>query len=88
MGVTELRTNLSAYLRAVARGETITIRDRRRRPVAQLVSVDQSPCLDALERLAATGAMQLGFGKPGTAPRVKARRGRRQVADGVRLDRR
>ena len=32
IGVGELRTHMSAYLRAVARGETVTIGDRRRRP--------------------------------------------------------
>jgi prevent-host-death family protein len=32
VGVRELRAHLSAYLRRVASGETVTIGDRRRRP--------------------------------------------------------
>jgi hypothetical protein len=33
IGVRELRAHLSAYLRAVARGETVTIGDRRHQPI-------------------------------------------------------
>jgi prevent-host-death family protein len=88
VGVRELRTHLSAYLRAVARGETVTIGDRRRRPVARLIPVTRSPEADALERLAAAGVLQRGVGKPGRATRVKARRGRRPVSDLVQEDRR
>jgi len=43
---------------------------------------------EALERLAASGVVQLGVGKPGRAPRVKARRARCQISDLVREDRR
>jgi len=43
---------------------------------------------EALERLAASGVVQLGVGKPRRAPRVKARRARRQISDLVREDRR
>lgn len=38
-GVAELKANLSAYLRRVRDGETITVMDRNA-PVAKLVSVD------------------------------------------------
>jgi len=48
----------------------------------------RTPDLEALERLAASGVVRPGVGKPGRAPRVKARRARRQVSDLVREDRR
>jgi prevent-host-death family protein len=38
-GVAELKANLSAYLRRVKQGETITVMDRNA-PVAKLVGVD------------------------------------------------
>jgi prevent-host-death family protein len=38
-GIAELKTNLSAYLRRVKRGETVTVMDRDT-PVAQLVPVE------------------------------------------------
>lgn len=88
VGVRELRAHLSAYLRAVARGETVTIGDRSRRPVARLVPAKETANGEALERLAASGIVQRGVGKPGGAPRVKARPGRRLVSDLVREDRR
>ena len=39
VGVRELRARLSAYLRSVSNGASITIRDRRHRPVARLVPI-------------------------------------------------
>jgi len=87
VGVRELRTRLSAYLRAVAQGKTITIGDRRRQPVARLVPVVRSADEDALERLAAHGAVQRGIGKPGGKPRVKPRRRGRLASDIVIEDR-
>ncbi|TMA99256.1 MAG: type II toxin-antitoxin system Phd/YefM family antitoxin, partial [Deltaproteobacteria bacterium] len=50
VGVRALRARLSAYLRAVARGQTVTIGDRRRRPVARLVPVERSPDGEHLDR--------------------------------------
>jgi prevent-host-death family protein len=88
VGVRELRAHLSAYLRAVARGETVTIGDRSRRPVARLVPAQETASREALERLAASGVVQRGVGKPGRSLRVKARPGRRPVSDLVREDRR
>jgi len=87
VGVRELRARLSAYLRAVARGETVTIGDRSRRPVARIVPVKQSPEAATLDRLAASGVVQRGRGKPGRAARVRPRRAKRQVSDLVREDR-
>ena len=87
VGVRELRTRLSAYLRAVAQGKTITIGDRRRQPVARLVPVVRSADDDVLDRLAARGMVQRGVGKPSGKPRVASRKGKRLVSDIVREDR-
>jgi prevent-host-death family protein len=87
VGVRALRARLSAYLRAVARGETVTVGDRRRRPVARLVPIERSRDDDALERLAAGGVVQRGTGKPGRLPPVRPKRGRHLVSDIVIEDR-
>jgi antitoxin (DNA-binding transcriptional repressor) of toxin-antitoxin stability system len=55
---------------------------RSRRPVARLVPAKGTANGEALERLAARDS------KPGRAPRVKPRPGRRKVSDLVREDRR
>ena len=87
VGVRALRARLSFYLRALARGETVTVGDRRRRPVARLVPVEQSPDHDILDRLAGRGIVQRGAGKPGAAAPVKPRRRGRLVSDIVIADR-
>lgn len=87
VGVRELRTRLSAYLRAVAQGKTIIIGDRRRQPVARLVPVVRSADDDVLDRLAERGMVQRGVGKPSGKPRVASRRGKRLVSDIVSEDR-
>ena len=87
VGVRALRTRLSAYLRAVAQGRTVTIGDRRRQPVARLVPVIRSRDEEVLDRLAAAGVIQRGVGKPGSKPPVKPRTKRRQVSDIVIRDR-
>ena len=81
VGVRELRTRLSAYLRAVAQGRTVTIGDRRRRPVARLVPVARAAEDDVLDRLAARGVLQRGVGKPSCKPRVVSRSRKRLVSD-------
>jgi prevent-host-death family protein len=88
VGVRALREKLSAHLRAVARGEIVTISDRKRRPVARLVPVDRNPEDDVLDRLAARGALQRGAGKPGGQPPVRPKRKGRSVSDFVIEDRR
>jgi prevent-host-death family protein len=65
VGVRELRAHLSAYLRRVARGESVTIGDRRRNPIARLVPVQRDKEDEWLERLA-----QRGVVNPPTAPFV------------------
>src|SRR6266851_1407832 len=92
VGVRDLRARLSAYLRSVSNGATITIRDRRRRPVARLVArlvpAAKSPESELLDRLADEGLLRRGVGKPGQSQPVKSRRARRLVSDIVVEDRR
>lgn len=59
VGVRELKARLSAYLRAVAAGGTVTIGDRGRRPIARLVPVESDPAMEHLERLAREGRVTL-----------------------------
>lgn len=89
VGVRELRAKLSAYLRAVARGETITIGDRGRHPIAKLIPAQRSKDDEVLDRLAAQGVLQRGVGgKPGNVRRVKPRRPGPLISDLVIEDRR
>ena len=88
IGVRDLRARLSAYLRSVSNGASITIRDRRRRPVARLVPVSRSPESELLDRLADQGFLRRGVGKPGQGHRVKSRSRRRLLSDIVVEDRR
>jgi len=89
IGVRELRTHLSSYLRAVARGETVIIGDRRRQPVARLVPVERSPEDEHFERLAREGYIRLPTGpKPGRFHGVKPRPGSKLISDIVIEDRR
>lgn len=88
VGVRELRARLSAYLRAVSRGATVTVGNRRRAPIARLVPVLRSPDAELLDQLAARGVLRRGVGKPGNAPRVKPRRPGRLLSDIVLEDRR
>jgi prevent-host-death family protein len=88
VGVRELRARLSAYLRSVSRGATITIGNRQRQPVARLVPADWSPEGELLDRLAERGSLRRGIGKPGRSPRVKPRKARRLLSEIVAEDRR
>jgi len=88
IGVRRFRARLSAYLRDVSRGATITIGNRQRRPVARLVPVTRSTNSELLDRLAERGALQRGAGKPGRRPRVKPRKARRLLSDIVGEERR
>ncbi len=88
VNIRDLRAHLSAYLRDVAAGESITIGSRGRQPIARLVPVHIDPDLEKLAELAETGVVHLGTGKPGAHQPVKSRRSRRTVADIVSEDRR
>lgn len=85
VGVRELRTHLSAYLRAVARGRTVTIADRGRKPVARLVPIEGSKDWDAIERLAARGTVRRSRGVLRLRPRVRLR-GRGPLASDMVLE--
>ena len=65
VGVRELRTHLSAYLRRVVGGESVTVSDRRRKPIARLVPLERGSEDEWLERLAAREVVA-----PPTAPFV------------------
>jgi prevent-host-death family protein len=88
VGVRDFRARLSAYLRNVAAGGSVTISNRRRQPIARLVPVRQSSESDVLDRLADRGVVRRGVGKPGHSPRVKPRKARRSLSDLVIEDRR
>lgn len=88
VNVRDLRTHLSAYLRDVASGETITIGTRGRRPIARLVPIEVDSDREKLSELVESGAIRLGAGKPGSHRPVKSRRGRRTVAEIVIEERR
>jgi prevent-host-death family protein len=82
VGVRELRAHLSAYLRAVARGKSVTIGDRQRRPIARLVPIEHDVQREHLERLAREGRVILPTGpKPGRFRGVKPRRGAKLASD-------
>ncbi len=88
VGVRELRARLSAHLRAVACGHTVTIGDRQRRPVARIVPIERSSDEEILDRLAARGVIQRGSGKPAMRERIALNRGARPTSDLVIEDRR
>ena len=82
IGVRQLRAHLSAYLRAVGRGETVTIGDRRRRPIARLVPMERDPEREHFERLAREGRVTLPTApKPDRIRAVKPRPGSKLVSD-------
>ena len=82
VGVRQLRAHLSAYLRAVARGDTVTIGDRRRRPIARLVPMERDPEREHFERLAREGRVTLPTApKPDRIRAVKPRPGSELVSD-------
>jgi prevent-host-death family protein len=87
VGIRELRDRLSAYLKLVANGQSLTIGNRRN-PVARLVPAAPAREGEALDRLASAGAIRRASGKPGTRGPVKLRKRSRCLAsDIVREDR-
>jgi len=82
IGVRDLRSHLSAYLREVARGATLTIGDRRRQPIARLVPVQRDPQREHFERLAREGRVTLpSHPRPDRIRAVTPRPGSRLVSD-------
>ncbi len=88
VNIRDLRAHLSAYLRDVAAGQSITIGSRGRQPIARLVPIQIDPDLEKLTELAEAGVVHLGTGKPGGHRPVKSRRSPRTVAEIVTEDRR
>jgi prevent-host-death family protein len=89
VGVRELRTHLSGYMRMVARGQTITIQDSRGRPIARLVPIEPNLVEDHFARLEARGILRRGTGgKPGMRDPIKPRKGAPLLSDLVIEDRR
>jgi prevent-host-death family protein len=88
VGVREVRARMSAYLRAVEHGESITIVDRRKKPIARLVPAETNPEREVLRRLASLGAITLGVGRPGRKPTMRLRRKGRLISDLIVEDRR
>ncbi len=63
VGITELKSHLSKYLRAVRGGQTIAVLDRET-PVAQFVPIRQSTALKICRPLPGAPA-SIGFLSPG-----------------------
>jgi prevent-host-death family protein len=86
IGVRELRNRLSAVLRRVAKGETITICDRHR-PIAAIVALRSEAPDEGLRRLVEAGRVAWSGGKPKGSRSPGTVRGR-PVSDAVAEDRR
>ena len=87
VGVRELKSGLSRYLRSVAEGRTVTIGDRKKRPIARIVPVVRTPDQERLDRLAEKGVVRRGVGSPGAHRRVRPLR-EGLISDVVTEDRR
>jgi prevent-host-death family protein len=79
VGVRELKSRLSAYLRRVRAGETVLITDRGQ-PVGRIVPVSQ-PLEDRLEAMAQAGLILWNGGKWEAMAPVARTRGERTVSE-------
>ena len=79
VGIRELKSRLSEYLRRVRAGEMVIITDHGR-PVGRIVPVVQ-PLEDRLEALAQAGLILWSGQKLAPMPPVVRARGERSVAD-------
>lgn len=86
IGIRELRNRLSAILKRVEQGETITVCDRRR-PIAAIVGLHGAAPDQGLRRLVDAGRVAWSGGKPKGAREPGTVRGR-PVSEAVREDRR
>lgn len=84
-GIRELKAHLSAYLRQVKSGRTITITERGN-PIGQIVPVAQ-PIKKKLERLAQAGIVSWSGKAPAHMKPVAESKGDRTVSDLVLEDR-
>lgn len=86
IGIRELKNKLSAILRRVKNGETVTIKDRNR-TIAVIVPAASGESTEILDRLAAAGRLAWSGGKPAGCQRPPRMRGP-SVSDAVLEDRR
>ena len=86
VGIRQLRNHLSAVLRRVKKGQSVTITDRRR-AVAVLMPSQRSEAEELLARAASSGALSWQGGKPAGCARP-SRVSSTSVAEAVIEDRR
>lgn len=86
MGVRELKSRLSEFLRRVANGERITVTDRGR-PIAVIEPAEPHEGLDDVMAMVREGRAAWGGGKPRAAARPVTIRGK-PISDTVLEDRR
>ncbi len=79
VGIRELKTNLSKYLRQVKTGQTVVITERGE-PIGRIVPEGRS-LEERLQILAATGLLQQVGGKLPVIQAVAVNRGSGQVSD-------
>jgi prevent-host-death family protein len=86
VGVRELKSRLSEFLRRAARGERVTVTDRGR-PVAVIVPAAETPVDKKLLAMVREGLAKWDGGKP-PAPRRRVRLRGKPISDTVIGDRR
>ena len=85
VGIRELKTGLSKYLKRVARGERITVTERGR-PVAILAPIEE-PSSALLQGMIAAGSARWSGGKPRGSARPARLRSGPSVAQAIAEDR-
>lgn len=85
VGVRELKSGLSKYLKRVALGERITVTERGR-PVALLIPVDE-PAIARLQAMVIAGTARWTGGKPRGSARPARLRSGASVAQTIGEDR-
>ena len=86
VGIRELKNRLSAVLRRVRRGESVTITDRKK-AVAVIVPASSGQDERVIEQLVGAGRLAWSGGKPAGCARPPRTRGM-QASEAVRQDRR
>ncbi len=86
IGIRELKNTLSAVLRRVKSGESVTVSERNR-PIALIIPAATERSEQVLERLAEAGLLAWSGGKPAGCPRPPRISGD-SVSDAVLEDRR
>jgi prevent-host-death family protein len=85
VGIRELKSGLSKYLKRVARGERITVTERGR-PVAILAPIEE-PSSALLQAMIANGTARWSGGKPCGSARPARLRSGPSVAQAIAEDR-